>query len=126
MATVVTTPGDGGAPGMLVQLLMERRVSGAGDDRVEAAQTRRRTTSAFRRPNDVHPQAEDRRIFAAVENVDAGTGAAQGRAQVVRDAHGRGQEDHTLDVIHRQPFSGSKDDRAAGAVADQVDTAAGV
>jgi hypothetical protein len=39
---------------MLMQLLIERRVSVEGDDLVEAAPTRRRTTATLRRPKDPH------------------------------------------------------------------------
>src|SRR5262249_59711685 len=84
-----------------------------------------RRATALGRPDDEHSQPEDHRIVAAVKHVDATAGGAQGRAQVVRDTHGRGQEDNAVNAVRRKGLRGSQDDGAAGAVADQVDPAPG-
>lgn len=55
--------------------------------------------------------------------IDACAGRCQRRAQVAAGADGRRQENNAIDAPGRQRFRGGQDDRAARALAEQVNPA---
>jgi len=120
VSSSVSTPGDDGVPSMLSQPAIKSGIDRSLDNGPETVLSGRSVAGSISSADQADTETENPSIFITVENVNPIPGCTQSRTQIVVVTYRGSEQDDTVDAVRRQCFSSGQDNRAAGAVADQV------